>query len=39
MTNCSRGDVALVKFVFADEKGAKQCAGPIVSADAYYEIR
>ena len=31
MTSCSRGDVVLVKFVFADEKGAKQRPGLIVS--------
>src|SRR2546422_11492775 len=36
MTSCSRGDVVLVKFVFADEKGAKQRPGLIVNIDRYY---
>lgn len=39
MTTCSRGDVVLVKFVFADEKGAKRRPGLIVSADAYHHGR
>jgi mRNA-degrading endonuclease toxin of MazEF toxin-antitoxin module len=39
MTSCSRGDVVLVKFVFADEKGAKQRPGLIVSADRYHRGR
>ncbi len=36
MTSFSRGDIVLVKFVFADEKGAKQRPGLIVSADRYH---
>lgn len=39
MTSFSRGDVVLVKFIFADEKGAKQRPGLIVSADRYHEGR
>ncbi len=39
MTSCSRGDVVLVKFVFADEKGAKQRPGLIVSIDRYHRGR
>jgi mRNA-degrading endonuclease toxin of MazEF toxin-antitoxin module len=37
MTSCSRGDIVLVKFVFADEIGAKQRPGLIVSADRYHQ--
>jgi mRNA interferase MazF len=36
MTSVSRGDVVLVKFVFSDEKGAKQRPGLIVSTDGYH---
>ncbi len=39
MTSCSRGDLVLVKFVFADEKGAKQRPGLIVSTDGYHQGR
>ena len=39
MTSCSRGDIVLIKFVFADEKGAKQRPGLIVSADRYHRGR
>jgi mRNA interferase MazF len=39
MTSFSRGDVVLVKFVFADERGAKQRPGLIVSADGYHRGR
>ncbi len=39
MTSCSRGDIVLVKFVFADEKGAKQRPGLIVSTDRYHHGR
>src|SRR5437899_12977656 len=39
MTSCSRVDVVLVKFVFADEKGAKQRPGLIVSIDRYHQGR
>jgi mRNA interferase MazF len=39
MTSFSRGDVVLVKFVFADEKGVKQRPGLIVSTDPYHQGR
>ena len=39
MTSCSRGDLVLVKFVFADEKGAKRRPGLIVSTDLYHQGR
>lgn len=39
MTSFSRGDVVLVKFVFADERGAKQRPGLIVSTDRYHQGR
>lgn len=39
MTSFSRGDIVLVKFVFADEKGAKQRPGLIVSTDGYHQGR
>ena len=39
MTSCSRGDIVLVKFVFADERGVKQRPGLIVSSDRYHEGR
>ena len=39
MTSFSRGDVVLVRFVFADEKGAKQRPGLIVSTDRYHQGR
>ncbi len=39
MTSCSRGDVVLVKFVFADEKGANQRPGLIVNIDRYHQGR
>lgn len=39
MTTCSRGDIVLVKFVFADEKGIKKRPGLVVSADRYQEGR
>ena len=39
MTSFSRGDVVLVKFVFADEKGVKQRPGLIVSTDRYHQGR
>ena len=39
MTSCSRGDIVLVKFVFADEKGAKQRPGLILSTDQYHHGR
>ena len=39
MTSFSRGDVVLVKFVFADEKGVTKRPGLIVSTDRYHEGR
>lgn len=39
MTSFNRGDVVLVKFVFADEKGVKQRPGLIVSTDRYHQGR
>jgi mRNA interferase MazF len=39
MTSFSRGDVVLAKFVFADEKSAKQRPGLIVSTDRYHQGR
>jgi mRNA-degrading endonuclease toxin of MazEF toxin-antitoxin module len=39
MTSCNRGDVVLVRFVFADEKGAKPRPGLIISNDRYHEAR
>lgn len=39
MTTCSRGDVVLVNFVFADEKGTKKRPGLIVSTDRYHDGR
>jgi mRNA interferase MazF len=39
MTSFSRGDVVLVKFVFADEKGVKQRPGLIISTERYHQGR
>ncbi len=39
MTGFSRGDVVLVKFIFADERGAKQRPGLIVSTEGYHQGR
>jgi mRNA interferase MazF len=39
MTSYSRGDIVLVKFVFADEKGVKQRPGLVVSTDRYHQGR
>jgi mRNA interferase MazF len=39
MTSFKRGDLVLVRFVFADEKGAKQRPGLIVSTDRYHQGR
>lgn len=39
MTSCKRGDVVLITFVFADEKGVKQRPGVVVSTDAYHAGR
>jgi len=39
MTTYSRGDIVLVKFVFADEKGVKQRPGLLVSSASYHRSR
>ena len=39
MTNVNRGEIVLVKFVFADEKGVKQRPGLIISAAPYHRGR
>jgi len=39
MTSAKRGDVVLVRFVFADEKGVKRRPGLIVSSDRYHQGR
>jgi mRNA interferase MazF len=39
MTSFSRGDLVLVKFVLADEKGVKQRPGLILSTDRYHQGR
>ena len=39
MTSVRRGDLVLVRFVFADEKGVKQRPGLIVSTDHYHRSR
>jgi mRNA-degrading endonuclease toxin of MazEF toxin-antitoxin module len=39
MTSFKRGDIVLVKFVFADEKGVKQRPGLIISAERYHRSR
>ena len=39
MTSCSRGDIVLVRFVFADDKGAKRRPGLIISTDRYHQGR
>ncbi len=39
MTSARRGDIVLVKFVFADEKGVKHRPGLIVSTDRYHQSR
>ena len=39
MTTYRRGDIVLVKFVFADEKGVKQRPGLLVSSDRYHRSR
>lgn len=39
MTTYSRGDVVLVKFVFADEKGVKQRPALLVSSTRYHRSR
>ena len=39
MTECSRGDVVLVSFVFTDESGERRRPAVIVSSDAYHQSR
>ena len=39
MTSAKRGDIVLVKFVFADEKGVKHRPGLVVSTDRYHQSR
>jgi mRNA-degrading endonuclease toxin of MazEF toxin-antitoxin module len=39
MTNCRRGDVVLVRFVFSEESGAKLRPALVVSANAYNRAR
>ena len=39
MTKYSRGDVVLVRFVFADETGVKQRPAVIISSDTYHQQR
>jgi len=39
MTSFSRGDLVLVKFVFADEKGTKRRPALIISTDRYHRGR
>ena len=38
MTSVSQGDAVVIKFVFADEKGAKQRPGLIMSTDRYRQV-
>jgi mRNA-degrading endonuclease toxin of MazEF toxin-antitoxin module len=38
-TSCRRGEIVLVKFIFADEKGAKKRPGLIVSVEQYHQGR
>jgi mRNA interferase MazF len=39
MTTTRRGDIVLVRFVFADEKGVKHRPGLVVSTDRYQQSR
>lgn len=39
MTTYKRGDIVLVKFVFADEKGVKQRPALLVSSARYHRSR
>lgn len=38
-TTCSRGDVALVRFVFAHEQGTKRRPVVVLSSDPYHAGR
>ena len=38
-TSCERGDVVLVRFVFADERGAKRRPVLVLSGDDYHAGR
>ena len=35
MTTCKRGDIVLVSFVFADEKGVKKRPALVLNSDEY----
>lgn len=39
MTTCRRGDIVLVSFVFADEKGVKKRPALVLSAEPYHAGR
>jgi mRNA-degrading endonuclease toxin of MazEF toxin-antitoxin module len=39
MTNCERGTLVLVRFVFADERGAKQRPVLVLSTTSYHRGR
>lgn len=39
MTACSRGDVVLISFIFADETGVKRRPAVIISSDAFHSGR
>lgn len=39
MTTCNRGDIVLVSFVFADEKGVKKRPALVLSSDEYQSGR
>lgn len=39
MTACSRGDVVLISFIFADETGVKRRPAVVISSDAFHSGR
>jgi len=39
MTTCRRGDIVLVSFVFADEKGVKKRPAVVLSSEPYHSGR
>lgn len=39
MTTCKRGDIVLVSFVFADEKGVKKRPALVLNSDEYQSGR